>query len=54
MAAPNQEPPAEPDLAEPRHESAAAPERYGPLLLERYRKADGRHLILYERVGDDG
>jgi hypothetical protein len=29
-------------------------ERSGPLALERYRKADGRLLILYRWTGEDG
>jgi hypothetical protein len=31
-----------------------APERSGPLVLERHRKADGRLLILYVREEDPG
>jgi len=34
----------------------AEPERVGPLLLERHRKADGRPLLLYREgeAADDG
>ena len=35
-------------------EHEGEPERCGPLLVERHRKADGRQLILYRRVADDG
>jgi hypothetical protein len=35
-------------------QTAADAERYGPLTVERHRKADGRMLILYERVARDG
>ncbi len=34
--------------------AAPAPERSGPLVLERHRKADGRLLILYSRESDTG
>jgi hypothetical protein len=42
------------DPATPRNKDIAASERCGPLLVERHRKADGRRLILYRRVADDG
>lgn len=38
------------DVEERREE----PERYGPLAIERDRKADGRALIFYWRVRSDG
>ena len=52
MTAAHQQPPGEPGAAEPKQEGE--PERCGPLLVERHRKADGRQLILYRRVADDG
>jgi hypothetical protein len=45
---------AAPAASETEHATPASSERYGPLLLERYRKADGRPLLLYRRVADDG
>ena len=60
MTAAHEQPPEEPgtsasasagaDAAEQKRE----PERCGPLLVERHHKADGRQLILYRRVADDG
>lgn len=29
-------------------------ERYGPVLLRRYRKDDGRALLLYRHAGEEG
>lgn len=45
-----------PDAArdEARGTTLSAGERYGPLLLERTRKADGRLLIYYRDAGDAG
>jgi hypothetical protein len=69
MTQPRQEPPAGPRAGPAarkqtpdagrggRAEAASARaggERCGPLLIERHRKADGRQLILYRRVADDG
>jgi hypothetical protein len=58
MTAASHEPPHEasrgPAAREPDHDAPPRGERYGPLLLERYRKADGRPLLLYRRVADDG
>jgi hypothetical protein len=44
-AAPAAEPGTEPERSGT--EPAGEPERLGPLALQRYRKADGRQLILY-------
>jgi hypothetical protein len=41
-------------LGEPEAGAGAEPERSGPLAVERYRKADGRPLILFRRLADDG
>lgn len=40
--------------AAPPADRPAEPERSGPLLLERHRKADGRLLILYRATGENG
>ncbi len=40
--------------AEDRPPPPEPPERAGPLSVERRRKADGRLLILYKWVGEDG
>ena len=34
--------------------ATAGAERYGPLLLERHRKADGRSLLVYRRLPPAG
>ncbi len=47
--------PGEPPPAEERSGAAASedePERFGPLLVRRLTKKDGRALILYERDDD--
>jgi hypothetical protein len=42
------------ESADPPKRTTDQRERSGPLLVERHRKADGRRLILYEAVADDG
>ena len=57
MTAAHQQPPGEPGAGASARGAAkqeGEPERCGPLLVERHRKADGRQLILYRRVADDG
>jgi hypothetical protein len=53
---PPERPADEADSAEPKR--CGPPERYGPLLVRRLRKADGRALIVYRRdteaPGGDG
>jgi hypothetical protein len=39
----------EPSPAEP----VGDPERYGPLRLQRYRKPDGRQLVVYSLASED-
>jgi hypothetical protein len=51
-AAPAAEPGPKPAPERPGTEPAGEPERLGPLVLQRYRKADGRQLILYSRPPD--
>jgi hypothetical protein len=51
--APAAEPGPEPEPEHPGTEPAGEPERVSPLVLQRYRKADGRQLILY-RLSPDG
>jgi hypothetical protein len=45
-------PAAAPEPERPGTEPAGEPEREGPLVLQRYRKADGRQLILHRLSPD--
>ena len=48
MTSPPPQPPGEPDRPPAQGES----ERFGPLRLQRYRKDDGRALLLFSRAAD--
>jgi hypothetical protein len=41
-----------PEPERPGTERAGEPERVGPVALQRYRKADGRQLVLYRQSPD--